>query len=60
KPVKLLSYLMKRYSDLTVFLESPGLKALEFAERVLPVLNPLELEDPYPLMNPLRVDKDSK
>lgn len=60
KPVKLLSYLMKRYPDLTVFLESPGFRALEFAERVLPVLNPLELEDPYPLMNPIRVDKDSK
>jgi nitrous oxidase accessory protein len=60
KPVKLLSYLMKRYSDLTVFLESPGLKALEFAERVLPVLNPVELEDPYPLMNPVKAEKDSR
>jgi nitrous oxidase accessory protein len=57
KPVKLLSYLMKRYPDLTVFLESPGLKALEFAERVLPVLNPVELEDPHPLMNPLGLEK---
>lgn len=60
KPVKLLSYLMKRYPDLTVFLGSPGFRALEFAERVLPVLNPVELEDPYPLMNPIRVEKDSK
>jgi nitrous oxidase accessory protein len=58
KPVKLLSYLMKRYPDLTVFLESPGLKALEFAERVLPVLNPVELNDPYPLMNPVRTEED--
>lgn len=57
KPVKFLSYLMKRYPDLTLFLGSPGLKALEFAERVLPVLNPVELEDPYPLMNPVRVEK---
>lgn len=60
KPVKLLSYLMKRYPDLTVFLESPGLKALEFAERVLPVLNPVELNDPYPLMNPVQMEEDSK
>ena len=60
KPVKLLSYLMKRYPDLTVFLESPGLKALEFAERVLPVLNPVELNDPYPLMNPVQIEEDSK
>lgn len=60
KPVKLLSYLMKRYPDLTVFLESPGLKALEFAERVLPVLNPVELSDPYPLMNPVQIEEDSK
>jgi nitrous oxidase accessory protein len=60
KPVKLLSYLMKRYPDLTVFLESPGLKALEFAERVLPILNPVELEDPYPLIKPVQVDEDSK
>ncbi len=58
KPVKLLSYLMKRYPDLTVFLESPGLKALEFAERVLPILNPVELEDPYPLIEPVKVDDD--
>ena len=56
KPVKLLSYLMKRYPDLTVFLGSPGLKALEFAERVIPVLNPVELEDPYPLMNPVQIE----
>jgi len=61
KPVKLLSYLMKRYPDLTVFIESPGLKALEFAERVIPVLNPVELEDPYPLTNPVQIDeKDQK
>src|SRR4030066_257133 len=60
KPVKLLSYVMKRYPDLTVFLESPGLKALEFAERVLPVLNPVELNDPYPLMNPVQIEEDSK
>lgn len=60
KPVKLLSYLMKRYPDLTVFLGSPGLKALEFAERVIPVLNPVELEDPYPLMNPVQIKEDSK
>src|SRR3970040_245210 len=58
KPVKLLSYFMKRYPDLTVFLESPGLKALEFAERVLPVLNPVELNDPYPLMNPVQIEED--
>ncbi len=60
KPVKLLSYLMKRYPELTVFLESPGLKALEFAERVIPVLNPVEIEDPYPLINPVRIEEDSK
>jgi len=60
KPVKLLSYLMKRYPDLTVFLGSPGFKALEFAERALPVLNPVELEDLYPLMNPVRIEEDSK
>ncbi|MCI0454341.1 MAG: nitrous oxide reductase family maturation protein NosD [Candidatus Dadabacteria bacterium] len=60
KPVRIFSYLMKRYPDLTVFLESPGLKALEFAERVLPVLNPVELSDPYPLMNPVRIEEDSK
>jgi nitrous oxidase accessory protein len=60
KPVRIFSYLMKRYPDLTVFVESPGLKALEFAERVLPVLNPVELNDPYPLMNPVRIEEDSK
>jgi nitrous oxidase accessory protein len=60
KPVKIFSYLMKRYPDLTVFSESPGLKALEFAERVLPVLNPVELSDPYPLMNPVRIEEDSR
>lgn len=60
KPVKLLSYLMKRYPDLTAFLGSPGLKALEFAERVIPVLNPVEMEDPYPLMNPVRIEEGSK
>jgi len=60
KPVKLISYLVKRYADLTVFLESPGFRALEFAERVLPALNPVELEDPYPLMNPIRIEKDSR
>lgn len=60
KPVKLLSYLMKRYPDLTVFSGSPGLKALEFAERVIPVLNPVEIEDPYPLINPVRIEGYSK
>lgn len=60
KPVKLLSYLMKRYPDLTVFLGSPGLKALEFAERVIPILNPVEMEDPYPLMDPVRIKENSK
>ena len=58
KPVKLTSYLVKRYPDLTIFIDSPGFQALAFAERVLPVLNPVNLADPYPLMNPiaLRVD----
>ncbi|MER3446667.1 MAG: nitrous oxide reductase family maturation protein NosD [Candidatus Dadabacteria bacterium] len=60
KPVKLLSYLMKRYPDLTAFLGSPGLKALEFAERAIPILNPVEMEDPYPLMNPVRIEEGSK
>jgi nitrous oxidase accessory protein len=60
KPVKLLSYLMKRYPDLTVFMESPGMKALEFAERIIPVLNPVEIEDPYPLMNPVWTNEGTK
>jgi len=60
KPVKLLSYLVKRFPDLTVFIDSPGFQALEFAERVLPVLNPVELEDQYPLMNPIIIEVDSK
>lgn len=60
KPVKLLSYLVKRYPDLTVFIDSPGFQALEFAERVLPVLNPVNLEDPYPFMNPILFQADSK
>jgi nitrous oxidase accessory protein len=58
KPVKLLSYLVKRFPDLTVFIDSPGFQALEFAERVLPVLNPVELEDQYPLMNPIIIEVD--
>lgn len=53
-PVTMFAYLAMQYPDLYAFIGSPAVKALEFAQRVIPALCPSDLRDPAPLMSPPR------
>lgn len=49
-PVTMFAYLAMQYPDLYAFIGSPAVKALEFAQRVIPALCPSDLRDPAPHM----------
>ena len=53
-PVSMFSFLAMQFPDLYAFSGSPAIKALEFAQRLLPALSPSTLHDKHPLMFPRR------
>jgi nitrous oxidase accessory protein len=54
-PVSLFAFISKQHPDLTVFSGSPAVLALDLAQRSLPILQPTELLDPGPLLQPVSV-----
>jgi nitrous oxidase accessory protein len=53
-PVSLFSFLAMQYPDLYAFAESPAVKALDFAQKLVPALAPSMLRDVHPLIFPAR------
>lgn len=53
-PVSMFSFLAMQFPDLYAFSGSPAIKALEFAQKLLPAFSPSTLRDAHPLMFPRR------
>jgi nitrous oxidase accessory protein len=53
-PVSMFAYLAMQYPDLYAYVGSPAVKALDFAQRLIPALSPSDLRDRQPLMTPGR------
>lgn len=51
-PVSMFSFLAMQYPDLYAYIGSPAVKALDFAQRLIPALSPSDLRDRRPLMAP--------
>ncbi|GFN22832.1 nitrous oxide reductase family maturation protein NosD [Thermanaeromonas sp. C210] len=50
------TYLMARYPAVRLFLNSPAAKALEFSERIFPLVDVPKAEDRYPLAQPVEIE----
>ncbi|MCL1852758.1 MAG: nitrous oxide reductase family maturation protein NosD [Peptococcaceae bacterium] len=50
------TFLMARSPAVRLFLNSPAAAALEFSERMFPVVNLPKVEDPYPLTDPVKME----
>jgi nitrous oxidase accessory protein len=57
-PIGLFAFVSKQHPDLTVFAGSPAVVALDIAQRTLPALQPSELADPHPLLEPVPVPSE--
>jgi len=53
-PVSMFSFLAMQFPDLYAFSGSPAIKALEFAQKLLPAFSPSTLRDEHPLIFPVR------
>jgi len=51
--VNIFAHFSRRYPDLAAFEGSLATQAMNFAERVFPILSKIEVEDPQPLMRPV-------
>lgn len=59
RPVSVFAFLAMQFPDLYAFSGSPAVKALEFAQRLVPAMAPSDLVDEAPLMKPeVRRDRD--
>lgn len=52
RPVAIFGYWVNQYSVLIMLLGAPVIEFLEVAERVLPVITPVDLKDAAPLLRP--------
>lgn len=52
-PVSAFAFVSKQYPDLAVLAKSPAVAALAVAERVFPALQPSEITDHFPLLEPV-------
>lgn len=51
-PVAIFAFLAMQYPDLYAFTDSPAIRALAFAQQLLPALGPSDLRDERPLLRP--------
>lgn len=52
RPVAIFGYWVNQYAVLIMLLSAPVIEFLEVAERVLPVITPVDLKDASPLLHP--------
>jgi nitrous oxidase accessory protein len=57
-PVSMFAFLAMQYPDLYAYIGSPAVKALDFAQRLIPALSPSDLRDARPLMAPPMVPRN--